>query len=244
MKVNICHLYPDILNLYGDSGNILCMTHRLKERNIDFSVTPVSVGSSIDFSAFDLFFIGGGQDFEQKLLLDDLKSTGKAVGIIDAVENNKVFLCICGGFQMMGKYYVAPDGQKSDFLGAVDFYTLGGKKRMTGNYIFDCTEENGGHRIVGFENHAGKTYLGKNVAPLGKIVCGYGNNGEDKTEGVRYKNLFGTYCHGPLLPKNPGLCDEILLTAIKQKDSSFTLSPIDDTLENMAHDAAVKMFLK
>ncbi len=244
MKVNICHLYPDILNLYGDSGNILCMTHRLKQRNIDFSVTPVSLGESVDFSVFDLFFIGGGQDFEQNMLLDDLKSTGKAHAIKDAVECGKVFLCICGGFQIMGKYFIAPDGKKSDLLGVVDFYTEGSKQRMTGNYIFNCTEESGSHQIVGFENHAGKTYLGNAISPLGNIVSGYGNNGKDKTEGVRYKNLFGTYCHGPLLPKNPGLCDEILLTAIKQKDENFTLAPLDDTLENLAHDTAVKTILK
>ncbi len=200
MELNICHLYPEVLNLYGDRGNIRCMKKRLEWRGIKAHVDELKIGEHRDLTAYDLFFIGGGQDFEQEVLLGDLKS-GKADEIRSAVEDGKTFLCICGGYQMMGHYYETYDGVKCEFLGAVDFYTVGGKTRMIDNYAFRLSEESGGSTVVGFENHSGKTYLGAGVTPLGTVLKGNGNNGEDGTEGVRYKNVFGSYSHGPILPK-------------------------------------------
>ena len=185
MKLNICHLYPEVLNLYGDRGNIACMKQRLTWRGIDCEVDRIGIGDGADLKDYDLFFIGGGQDFEQEVLLSDLKA-GKADAIREAVEEGKTFLCICGGYQMMGHYYETYEGVRCDFLGAVDFYTVGSKTRMIDNYAFQLGEESGGSVVVGFENHSGKTWLGSGVSPLGTVLTGYGNNGEDKTEGVRY----------------------------------------------------------
>ena len=233
--LRICHLYPDLLNLYGDRGNILCMRRRLEWRGIGAEVTEVTVGQQADFTRFDLFFIGGGQDFEQEVLLSDLKA-GKGDEIKAAIADGKTFLTICGGYQMLGHYYETYDGKRCDFIGAVDLYTVGSKQRMIGNYKFRCGAESGGSLVVGFENHSGKTWLGKGVQPLGTVLAGFGNNGEDKTEGVRYKNVFGTYSHGPLLPKNPELCDKILLTALERKYGRAELPPLDDAAEKAAHD--------
>ena len=232
MELKICHLYPDILNLYGDRGNIICMEKRLQWRGIDVVTTGVSVGQKLDASDYDLFFIGGGQDFEQEVLLPDLAS-GKPEEIKAAIEDGKTVLAICGGYQMLGAYYKTWDGHQCDFTGALDLYTEGSKDRMIGNYCFTCEEL--GSNVVGFENHSGKTYLGSSVKPMGKVLFGNGNNGADGTEWARYKNVFATYSHGCLLPKNPALCDHILKTALERKYGSVELAPLDDVLETNAH---------
>lgn len=233
-KLKICHLYPDILNLYGDRGNIITMEKRMQWRGIETEVTGISVGEPLNANDFDIFFIGGGQDFEQGVLLEDL-AKGKGTEIKKAVEDEKTFLAICGGYQMLGNYYKTWDGVQCDFIGALDLYTVGDKKRMIGNYMYQCDENDGGMIVVGFENHSGKTYLGNGVRPMGKVLAGNGNNGEDGTEGARYKNVFATYSHGSLLPKNPQLADYILMTALQRKYPNMTLEPLDDTLENNAH---------
>ena len=235
MELKICHMYPDVLNLYGDGGNIRCLTRRLQWRGIGAEVTRMPIGSPASLSGYDLVFIGGGQDFEQQVLLEDLHR-GKDREIRAAVEDGLPFLTICGGYQMLGSYYETYDGQRCDFIGALDLYTVGSKVRMIGNYSFQCGEESGGSVVVGFENHSGKTWLGSGVQPLGKVLSGYGNNGEDGSEGARYKNVFGTYSHGPLLPKNPAFCDHILLTALERKYGAAELAPLDDTAERAAHD--------
>lgn len=235
MELKICHLYPDVLNLYGDRGNIICMKKRLEWRGIGAHITELPIGEICDFTEFDLFFIGGGQDFEQEVLLDDLNSHGKAANIRSAVEDGKVFLAICGGYQIFGTHYETWDGQRCDYIGALDLYTKGQKERMTGNYMFTCTAEAGGSTIVGFENHSGKTRLGSSAAPLGTVLTGFGNNGEDKTEGCHYKNTFGTYSHGPLLPKNIEFADFLLKTALERKYGSAELTPLDDMYEISAH---------
>ena len=235
MELKICHMYPDVLNLYGDGGNIRCLTRRLQWRSIGAEVTRMPIGSPASLSGYDLVFIGGGQDFEQQVLLEDLHR-GKDREIRAAVEDGLPFLTICGGYQMLGSYYETYDGQRCDFIGALDLYTVGSKVRMIGNYSFRCGEESGGSVVVGFENHSGKTWLGGGVQPLGKVLSGYGNNGEDGSEGARYKNVFGTYSHGPLLPKNPAFCDHILLTALERKYGTAELAPLDDTAERAAHD--------
>lgn len=235
MELNICHLYPDILNLYGDRGNIITMKRRLEGRGIKVNIDECSIGQPLNAAKYDIFFIGGGQDFEQEVLLRDL-SSGKAQDIRTAVEEEKTFLAICGGYQMLGEYYKTWDGVQLDFIGAIGVHTIGAKERMIGNYMFRTTPESGDTVVVGFENHSGKTYLSEQVAPLGMMLSGNGNNGEDKTEGARYKNVFGTYSHGSLLPKNPVLCDFILQTALNHRyDGAEPLAPLDDTLELNAH---------
>ena len=235
MELNLCHLYPDILNLYGDRGNKLTMKRRLEGRGIKVNIDECSIGQPLNADKYDIFFIGGGQDFEQEVLLRDL-SSGKAQDIRTAVEEEKTFLAICGGYQMLGEYYKTWDGVQLDFIGAIGVHTIGAKERMIGNYMFRTTPESGDTVVVGFENHSGKTYLSEQVAPLGMMLSGNGNNGEDKTEGARYKNVFGTYSHGSLLPKNPVLCDFILQTALNHRyDGAEPLAPLDDTLELNAH---------
>ena len=235
MELKICHMYPDVLNLYGDRGNVMCMTRRLQWRGIEASVTKLPIGAGKSLSGYDLVFIGGGQDFEQQVLLEDLHR-GKDREIISAIEDGVTFLTICGGFQMLGSYYETYDGKRCDFIGALDLCTIGSKTRMIGNYKFRCGPDAGGSVVVGFENHSGKTRLGGGVKPLGTVLAGYGNNGEDKTEGVHYKNVFGTYSHGPLLPKNPEFCDFLLKTALERKYGRAELEPLDDKAELFAHD--------
>ena len=235
MELKICHMYPDVLNLYGDGGNIICMKKRLNWRGIEASVTKLPIGERASLADFDIVFIGGGQDFEQEVLLDDLHR-GKDREIISAIDDGVVFLTICGGYQMMGSYYETYDGKRCDFIGAVDLYTVGSKQRMIGNYKFRCADDAGGSVVVGFENHSGKTYLGADAKPLGQVLAGFGNNGEDGTEGVRHKNLFGCYCHGPMLPKNPAFCDMLLQTALERRYGAVTLDPLDDRAELAAHD--------
>lgn len=241
--LRICHLWPELLNLYGDRGNVLCMRKRLEWRGLSCEVTQARVGDRVDFSSYDICFIGGGQDFDQELLNDDLAS-GKGADIIAAVEDGVPFLCICGGYQLMGHYYQTADGQKNEFLGAVDLYTVGGETRMMNNYAFKLGKESGGSTVVGFENHSGRTYLGENVLPLGTVLKGCGNNGEDGTEGVRYKNVFGSYSHGPILPKNPEFCDFLLQTALDRRYGSFELPQLDDRASLEAHDHVLETILK
>lgn len=231
--IKICHLYPDTLNLYGDSGNITCMQKRLQWRGISSQVDGITLGQNFNPNDYDIFFVGGGQDFEQSVLLSDLKGE-KGKNIINAIEDEKVLLGICGGYQMLGQYYKTWDGKQCDFLGALNLYTIGEKKRMIGNFSFKLDSADGGYEVIGFENHSGKTYLLDGVRCLGKVTSGNGNNGKDGEEGARYKNVFCSYSHGPLLPKNPKLCDLILKTALERKYGSAELQPLDDTFENNA----------
>ena len=244
MELNICHLYPDILNLYGDRGNIITMKRRLESRGISVTVDECSIGQPLDVNKYDIFFIGGGQDFEQEVLLRDLAS-GKGKDICTAVEEEKVFLAICGGYQMLGQYYKTWDGVQLDFIGAINVHTIGAKERMIGNYMFKTTPESGDTVVVGFENHSGKTYLSEQVAPLGMMLSGNGNNGEDKTEGARYKNVVGTYSHGPLLSKNPEVADWLLARALERRTQrtgtpAADLAPLDDSDELAANVSMVK----
>lgn len=239
MELKICHMYPDVLNLYGDRGNILCLRQRLGWRGIEAEVTELPIGEQASLADFDLIFIGGGQDFEQEALLADLHR-GKDASLRAAIEDGVALLAICGGYQMLGNYYETAEGKRCDFIGAIDFHTVGSEPRMIGNYLFRCGDKSGGSTVVGFENHSGKTRLGPGVEPLGWVISGHGNNGEDGTEGVRYRNVFGTYSHGPLLPKNPAFCDFLLQTALERKYGSAELAPLDDAAELAAHDEMVK----
>ena len=235
MELKICHLYPDIMNLYGDRGNILCIQKRLQWRGIDSVIEKRPLGSPLNLKGFDLIFIGSGQDFDQQLLLEDLNS-GRAAELKAAVESGVTVLAVSSGFELLGKYTEDASGKRTDFVGALDMYTKQAPDRLTGNYKFELTEDCGGGIVVGFENHSGRTYLGEGVKPLAKVLSGSGNNGSDSTEGVRYKNVFGTYSHGPVLPKNPKFCDYILLTALKHKYGITELSSLQDEAELAAHD--------
>lgn len=234
MELKICHLYPDLLNLYGDRGNVICMKKRLEWRGIDCRVEKLPIGTSESLAGFDLVFLGSGQDFDRQVLLDDLRR-GKAAEIKAAIEDGVTFLAISGGFRLLGNYHEDSKGNKTDYIGAVDLYTVDSAERVTGNCKFVCSDEAGGSTVVGFENHSGLSYIDSGAKPLGTVLSGFGNNGRDKTEGVLYKNVFGTYSHGPVLPKNPEFCDHILLRALKRKYGKVELQPLDDSAELHAH---------
>lgn len=240
MIIRIAHLYPDMLNLYGDRGNIIALTERMKARQIDVHTDAITMGKSFNADDYDILFIGGGQDFEQDVLLDDLKK-GKDTEINKAIHNGTVMLAICGGYQMLGKYYKTYDGKMLEYMGALDFYTEGKEERYIGNYAYKTKE---GIEVVGFENHSGRTYLGKGVEPLGKMIKGFGNNGDDGTEGVRFKNTFGTYSHGPVLPKNPDFADLLISKALENKYGKSDLAPLDDSLEAKARAQVMKLYIK
>lgn len=246
-EINICHLYPDLLNLYGDRGNIIALSRRCEWRDIEVKVENISIGDTFKYENYDIVFIGGGQDYEQTIIQDDLMN-GKRQEIVEAVESGKVFLGICGGFQLLGKYYKTNDGKEIECLGAINIWTHGGDTRLIGDIVFeiDFLKNNGeNYRVVGFENHAGKTYLGEGVKPLGKVIKGSGNNGEDGFEGAVYKNTFCTYSHGSLLPKNPVLADHLIMLALLNKYPDFQgLSPLNDDLENLAHESLIKRFIE
>lgn len=241
-ELNICHLYPDLLNLYGDRGNIIALAKRLEWRGINVNTSYVTLGDMFIPENCDIVFLGGGQDYEQEIIQDDLlKSKGNEIK--NAIENNKVFLCICGGYQLLGKYYKTWDGKEIEFLGAIDLWTIGGEKRMIGNLVFECdflVSETCDGRVIGFENHSGRTYLGEKVKPLGKVIKGCGNNGEDNYEGAIYKNVYCSYSHGSLLPKNPSLSDHLISLALKQKYKDFvSLQPLNDEFEELAHNSMI-----
>jgi CobQ-like glutamine amidotransferase family enzyme len=227
MELNICHLYPDLLNVYGDLGNILILKYRSEQRGIDVNIHNVSLCDPFDPFKYDIVFFGGGQDYEQSIVSEDL-SNNKKSGIMQYIENGNVFLSICGGYQLLGKHYTTPDGEKLDGLGILDIYSEGGDTRFIGNTII--YNEDFKETYVGFENHSGKTYIG-NLQPLGKVLVGHGNNGEDGYEGCIYKNCFCSYLHGSLLSKNPEFADRLILTALSNKYTDITLSPLDDTFE-------------
>lgn len=246
-ELNICHLYPDLLNLYGDRGNVMAIKKRCEWRNIEVNISNVSLNDKFDASQYDIVFLGGGQDYEQEIIINDFINQ-KGNEIKNAIQNNKVFLAICGGYQILGDYYKTWDGKELKLLGAIDIYTIGGKKRLIGDFVFNCDfliNDDFDGNIIGFENHSGKTYLGSKVKPLGKILKGKGNNGKDKTEGAVYKNVFCTYSHGSLLPKNQTFTDYLIFTALKQKYSDFTnLSTLNDELEKDAHNYMINRLLK
>ena len=247
MKLTICHLYPDLLDLYGDRGNILALAARCRWRGIEPIIQKASLGEELDFMGMDILFLGGGSDREQGLLVQDLMRRENELR--KAIENGLVVLAICGGYQMLGKYYQMVSGEKIQGLGILDVWTIAGAKRLIGNVVVELDErvlnvDTKFNTLVGFENHSGKTYLGGGVMPLGKVLFGNGNNGDDREEGVRYRNVFGTYLHGPLLPKNPHFADLLLELAVLRRGLDTRLMELDDRLEELAHEAMVKRLLK
>ncbi|ABK62004.1 MULTISPECIES: type 1 glutamine amidotransferase [Clostridium] len=236
MELNICHMYPDLLNVYGDVGNVLILKYRAEHRGIKTNIFNISIGDKFDAKKYDIVFFGGGQDYEQSIVSKDLNEN-KASSIIEYIESNKVFLSICGGYQLLGKFYVTPDGKKIKGLNALDIYTTSSEKRFIGNTVIYNKEFK--ETYVGFENHSGKTYIGS-LRPLGKVLSGFGNNGEDHSEGCIYKNTFCTYFHGSLLSKNPELADRLISLALKNKYGNLSLPSLDDTYELKAKEFIIK----
>jgi CobQ-like glutamine amidotransferase family enzyme len=239
MKLTIHHLYADMMNLYGDRGNVISLKKRCEWRGIDVEVVDVGLGERVAPTGCDIFLFGGGQDREQSLLAEDL-SGSKGADLRAIADDGGVVLGVCGGYQLMGHYYETLEGKKLPGVGIFDLYTEPGgtdEARLIGNVLIQVPLEDGSAReVVGFENHGGRTYLG-DVEPLGKVVAGHGNNGKDDGEGARRLNTYGTYLHGSLLPKNPWLTDQLILQAMRRVDENFDLEPLDDTTENEAFAA-------
>ena len=237
ITLELAYLYPTLLNIYGDRGNVLTLLYRCNARGIVLNITPIGLNENINHEKFDIYFMGGGQDQEQLTVAGDLQN--KKNLIKSAIEQGAVFLGICGGYQLLGLYYKTNSGLELKGLEILDLYTIGGSKRMIGNVL--CKELESNETIIGFENHSGKTYLGHSFKPLAKIIRGGGNNGEDAFEGVRYKNVFGTYLHGSLLPKNPMLADKIIKLALEKKGLKMSEIALDDSFESIAHKKACKL---
>jgi CobQ-like glutamine amidotransferase family enzyme len=239
MKIRIGYLYPDLMNIYGDHGNVLTLLKRCQWRGIAVEVAVLNPGDRIVRGDYDIFFMGGGQDREQVMVCQDLQDV-KGDDIKREIEEGAAALVICGGYQLFGKFYRPFEGEELPGINIFDAYTVAGKKRCIGNVVAKSALGGRTGTIVGFENHSGKTYLGDGCAPLGKVTAGYGNNGEDKTEGAVYMGAIGTYLHGSLLPKNPGVADFLIEKAIARRGGEMTLEALDDSLEGAAHAAAVK----
>ena len=236
MELTIGHLYPDLLNLYGDRGNIITLQSRLERRGIAANIKTFALADEIDFSELDIVFIGGGSDREQQLVCNRLCEQKQAVRHF--VEQNGVLLAVCGGYQLLGDYYRLKN-ELIHGLGILDIRTEQEDGRLIGNVVLQSDYTNS--TIVGFENHGGRTDIGSHT-PLGKVIYGHGNDGRSGAEGVVYKNVIGTYLHGPLLPKNPLLADRILQNALTKKYGEITLPPLDDALEQQAHDYIVHTY--
>lgn len=236
MKLTIGHLYPDMLNLYGDHGNIRCMEKRLAWRGIQAETKQFLAGERIDFSRLDVVLLGGGADREEELVCRYLKK--QVQEFRDYVEDGGVVLAVCGGYQLLGNYYKT-DRTTIEGLGILDIDTECGKERLTGNIVLRSPLFL--NPIVGFENHGGRTFIG-NYSPLGTVVCGHGNCESSGEEGILYKNVIGTYLHGPLLPKNPEVCDYLLEAALKRKYGGIRkLQRLADELEHEANRYIVNL---
>lgn len=243
MKLIIGYLYPDLMNIYGDTGNIIALQKRAEWRGIEVVTKNFSIGDILGKGKVDIFFFGGGQDQAQLLVARDLVSSGKGRIIKEDVERGVPLLSICGGYQLLGEYYKPHKGPRLEGIGLFPAYTVAGDKRMIGNIIIIPTITYNLKPItslVGFENHSGKTYLEKGAQSLGKVIKGFGNNGEDGTEGCIYKNAIGTYMHGSLLPKNPVLTDFLIQKALEIKyGKEIKLELLNDDLENQAQRAII-----
>ena len=236
MKLRIAHLYPDLLNLYGDIGNITTIRKRCEWRDIQTQVDSVYGNEKITFTDYDLVFLGGGSDREQLLVRDKLISMKKEISAY--VENGGVLVAVCGGYQLLGSYYKL-EKETIQGLEILDIQTEVGDTRLISNVVLE-NEQFG--TIVGFENHGGRTNI-NNHTPLGKVLYGNGNNGKDGYEGVVYKNVIATYLHGSLLPKNPVLSDHIIKMMLEQRGLPSELKPLDDSIENEAHKYIVDRFV-
>jgi lipid II isoglutaminyl synthase (glutamine-hydrolysing) len=238
-QINIYHLYPGHLNLYGDRGNMLAFRRRAEWHGIALDIIAVEPGDSINFNHCDLLFMGGGQDSDQKLVASDLARRSSEMR--KAVEDGMAIFAVCGSYQLLGNYYTTHKGERIGGLKIIDLHTEAGEKRLIGNAVINCSLWDPPQTLVGFENHAGKTFLGPQIQHLGEVLSGYGNNGLDKKEGAVYKNVIGTYLHGSLLPKNPWLTDYLLQKALDFRNQQYLLKELDDAMEQKAHETAINL---
>ena len=241
-SLRLAHLYPKQMNLYGDRGNILCLRRRCAARGIELAVDELEMGEPLDATACDLIFIGGAQDREQRRVAADLLEV-KGEELRQAVAAGVAVLAVCGGYQLLGRYYRPAAGEDLPGLGVFDAWTEhpgAAAKRFIGNVVVRWQ----GVTLVGFENHGGRTFLGPAARPLARVIAGYGNNGRDGTEGAVQANAFGTYLHGSLLPKNPRFADHLIALALARKYGRGELRPLDDALEERAHAEAVRLAVR
>ena len=238
MELRVLSLYPEQMNIYADRGNIVFLRRRCEWRGIEFSHAGAGVGEAVDPGAADLFYIGGGQDRDQRMVAADLVA-GKREALAAAVADGAALLAVCGGYQLLGHSYQLGE-EKLPGLGLADLETVREPgPRLIGNVAIEADLGGGPRVLAGFENHGGRTYLGPGAEPLGRVLEGHGNNGRDGLEGVRRDNLIGTYLHGPLLPKNAWLADHLIGLALERRYGSRPeLEPLDDALESAAHASA------
>lgn len=212
--LNVCHLYGDLMNTYGDLGNILVLNYLAEKMGVELTSEVISLDQAFDPDKYDIIVFGGGQDFEQSIVSKDIQT--KKAGLTDFIEDNGSVVAICGGYQLLGHYYIGANGEKLLGIGALDHYTDKQKDhRFIGNVVIENEET--GEQYHGFENHQGITFLGQGERPLGKVLEGHGNNGQDKTEGAIYKNVYCTYFHGPILARNNQIAKHVLINALKRK---------------------------
>jgi lipid II isoglutaminyl synthase (glutamine-hydrolysing) len=238
MELRLLGLYPEQMNIYADRGNVLFLRRRCEWRGIDFEHATAGPGDRIDPGAHDLIYIGGGQDRDQRIVAADMRET-KRDAIASAVDDGVVVLAVCGGYQLLGHSYQLGE-ERIPGLGLIDLETVREPgPRLIGNVAVEADLGAGPELIAGFENHGGRTYLGYGVEPLGRVITGFGNNGTDGFEGARRANVFGTYIHGPLLPKNAKLADRLIQLALGRRiGDEPELEPLDDALEAAAHESA------
>jgi lipid II isoglutaminyl synthase (glutamine-hydrolysing) len=237
MELRIGWLYPKQMSTYGDRGNILTLVQRAAWRNIKAKVVEIEPEERLESGKIDLYFFGGGQDQAQVEVGKDLHKNKKHALISDQ-ERQVVFLTICGGYQLISKVYRPADGTEIPGLGMLDAITVAGHKRMIGNIVVETNPALMKTTLVGFENHSGKTFLENGTEPLGRVLIGFGNNGEDRLEGAWKGNVFCCYLHGPLLPKNPRFADYLIEKALQGRYGDVGLAPLDDSTENLAHESA------
>jgi hypothetical protein len=233
MDLRIGHLYPDLMSIYGDRGNVLALTQRARWRGIDVETRPFTVGTAFEADWPDVWFFGGGQDQGQDIVGADLAGAN-GVALRRSLEGGAAAFTVCGGYQLLGHEYVPENAPAIPGLGVIDVRTRAGRQRFVGNLVADTPDG----QLVGFENHSGRTYLGPDAKPLGTVLVGHGNNGEDKTEGAVQGKIIGTYSHGSCLPKNPWLADRLLAWALERRHGAVRLIPLDDREENAARDQA------
>lgn len=246
MHLRIAHLYADLMNIYGDWGNVAAMVYRAKQRGITPEITPISIGDNLRPGQFDFYFFGGGQDTGQELVAPDLLRIAPALK--EEVNSGAALLSICGGYQLLGKQYQTMDGQMLPGADILPVETTGEKQRLMNNLVVAVNpkldiNKSEAATLVGFENHSGRTYILESGMALGRVVKGNGNNGHDGTEGVVYKAAIGTYLHGSCLPKNPHLADWLLARSLERRYGKVELEPLDDSLEWQAHRVAVGLKL-
>lgn len=233
MKLTIGFLYGRLMNIYGDRGNVATLVRRAGWRGIESEVLTLNAGDALDPELCDLYVFGGGQDREQYVVADDL-ARGNGERLKAAVSEGAVILSVCGGYQLLGHYYKPRGHAELRGLGLIDAYTVAGDTRFIGNIALQGPFG----EMVGFENHSGRTYLGCDASPMGTVTKGCGNNGEDGAEGAFTGKVYGTYMHGPVLPKNPALADRLLEQALERRCGSVSLAALDDGLELLAHTSA------